>query len=93
VSFNRRHKQLKKEEINMTHRDIIRAWKDPEYRSRLSKAEREQLPAHPSGLMELSDDDLHSASGADIPVPPYSHAWTCSWPACTVTHNPNCNAV
>jgi mersacidin/lichenicidin family type 2 lantibiotic len=35
--------------------DIIRAWKDPEYRLSLSEAERALLPGHPAGFMELTD--------------------------------------
>jgi mersacidin/lichenicidin family type 2 lantibiotic len=61
----------------MSRSQIIRAWKDPEYRSKLSKAEREQLPAHPAGLIELSDDDLGLASGGKIAIPPFTKAWTC----------------
>jgi mersacidin/lichenicidin family type 2 lantibiotic len=48
----------------MTRHQIIRAWKDPEYRSKLSKAERELLPAHPAGLVELADADLDAVAGA-----------------------------
>jgi mersacidin/lichenicidin family type 2 lantibiotic len=38
---------------------IIRAWKDPEYRTTLAG----DLPAHPAGLVELSDEDLMVVSG------------------------------
>lgn len=37
---------------------IIRAWKDEEYRMSLSEAEQALLPEHPSGLIEISDDEL-----------------------------------
>jgi len=37
----------------MSHAEIIRAWKDPEYRSTLSVT-----PAHPAGVIELADPDL-----------------------------------
>lgn len=37
---------------------IIRAWKDEEYRMSLSEAEQALLPQHPSGLVEISDDEL-----------------------------------
>ena len=47
----------------MSPRNIIRSWKDPEYRLSLSEAEREQLPAHPAGLIELTDTDLYSIAG------------------------------
>jgi mersacidin/lichenicidin family type 2 lantibiotic len=47
----------------MTGDQIIRAWKDPHYRSTLSAAELAQLPANPAGLMELTDEDLDEANG------------------------------
>jgi mersacidin/lichenicidin family type 2 lantibiotic len=33
--------------------DIIRAWKDPEYRQSLSPVERAGVPAHPAGVLNL----------------------------------------
>ena len=33
--------------------DVVRAWKDPQYRESLTDAQRAQLPAHPAGLIEL----------------------------------------
>jgi mersacidin/lichenicidin family type 2 lantibiotic len=47
----------------MTQKDIIRAWKDPAYRETLTSEQRAQLPAHPAGLVELSDSELGEASG------------------------------
>jgi mersacidin/lichenicidin family type 2 lantibiotic len=47
----------------MTHLDIIRAWKDEEYRLSLSAAERAQLPAHPAGLIALTDAELAQVGG------------------------------
>ncbi len=43
--------------------DIIRAWKDEEYRQSLSTEQLQQLPANPAGLIELSDEDMSSVSG------------------------------
>jgi mersacidin/lichenicidin family type 2 lantibiotic len=43
--------------------DIIRAWKDPEYRQSLEGAQRAQLPDHPAGLLELTEVELDSAAG------------------------------
>ena len=52
--------------------DVIRAWKDPSYRANLSADELALMPGHPSGLVELSDEDLKLASGlAGIPVTTY----------------------
>jgi len=45
--------------------DIIRAWKDEEYRMSLTEEQRSLLPDNPAGLagMELSDDDLEDIVG------------------------------
>jgi mersacidin/lichenicidin family type 2 lantibiotic len=43
--------------------DIIRAWKDEEYRNSLSAAERAMLPENPAGMIELTDEDLDGAAG------------------------------
>ena len=42
----------------MSYLDIIRAWKDEEYRLSLSEEQRAVLPEHPAGLIELEDVDL-----------------------------------
>ena len=52
----------------MKKTDIIRAWKDPAYRATLSAEELAQLPGHPSGALELHDEQLRSISGAAGPV-------------------------
>jgi mersacidin/lichenicidin family type 2 lantibiotic len=44
--------------------DIVRAWKDEEYRSSLSSEEQAMLPANPAGVLELSDAELGSIHGA-----------------------------
>ncbi len=44
---------------------IIRAWTDAEYRATLSPGELAQLPDHPAGLIELTDDDLENVSGGN----------------------------
>lgn len=52
----------------MSHENIIRAWKDEEYRLNLSDAEIAQLPNHPSGLSELTDADLDGVFGGLPPT-------------------------
>ncbi|MGK7901367.1 MAG: mersacidin/lichenicidin family type 2 lantibiotic, partial [Hormoscilla sp.] len=47
----------------MSNIDIIRAWKDKDYRDGLSEEEKAQLPAHPAGLIELTDEDMSSMAG------------------------------
>jgi mersacidin/lichenicidin family type 2 lantibiotic len=53
----------------MSHRNIVRAWKDEEYRLSLSDAERSRLPENPVGAIELSDTDLAAAAGGLAPLP------------------------
>lgn len=43
--------------------DIIRAWKDVDYRNSLSEAERAALPAHPAGDLALTDEELGTVFG------------------------------
>ena len=54
-------------EDTMSNLDIIRAWRDPDYRLSLSDAERKQLPEHPAGLVELNDIDLEGVVGSRGP--------------------------
>ena len=42
----------------MSLQDIIRAWKDPDYRATLSKKQRDQLPKHPAGGIEILEEEL-----------------------------------
>jgi mersacidin/lichenicidin family type 2 lantibiotic len=52
-----------RKEDPMTHLDIIRAWKDEEYRLSLNEAELALLPAHPAGLIGLTDAQLDHVGG------------------------------
>jgi mersacidin/lichenicidin family type 2 lantibiotic len=47
----------------MKKADIIRAWKDEEFRSSLSETERASLPTNPAGLLELTDEALEEIAG------------------------------
>jgi mersacidin/lichenicidin family type 2 lantibiotic len=47
----------------MSRQEIIRAWKDAEYRNSLTESQRAALPAHPAGLVELPIDVLDAAAG------------------------------
>ncbi len=55
--------------------DIIRAWKDEEYRNSLSKEQQAQLPKHPAGLIELDDAELETVAGL---------GWTTGWFFCVM---------
>ena len=50
----------------MSRLNIIRAWKDEEYRLSLSEAERTLLPDHPAGLIELEEGLDQVAGGAVV---------------------------
>jgi mersacidin/lichenicidin family type 2 lantibiotic len=43
--------------------DVIRAWRDEEYRNSLTPEERASLPANPAGLATVDDSALRSLSG------------------------------
>jgi mersacidin/lichenicidin family type 2 lantibiotic len=47
----------------MSNQNIIRAWKDEDYRLSLSEAERELLPEHPAGLIELAGTEMDDVGG------------------------------
>lgn len=49
----------------MNTHDIIRAWKDPGFRARLTQEQRADLPESPAGLpiTELEEPDLAGAVG------------------------------
>ena len=53
----------------MSKMNIIRAWKDREYRNSLTAAERALLPENPAGLVELLDADLAEVAGGDMTHP------------------------
>jgi mersacidin/lichenicidin family type 2 lantibiotic len=48
-----------------TKTDVVRAWKDEDYRMSLSDAERKMLPSNPAGLIEISDVELGAVGGGD----------------------------
>jgi mersacidin/lichenicidin family type 2 lantibiotic len=56
---------IKERKHIMSLQNIIRAWKDGEYRASLSAEERALLPEHPAGFIELADIDLDLAAGGD----------------------------
>jgi mersacidin/lichenicidin family type 2 lantibiotic len=47
----------------MSSDEIIRAWKNPKYRKRLSVTKQRLLPENPAGIIELDDGDLRMISG------------------------------
>ena len=47
----------------MNNVNMIRAWKDAEYRASLSAEELAALPANPAGMVELPEDEMANVSG------------------------------
>jgi len=47
----------------MSNIDIIRAWKDEEYRHSLSEEQRSQLPENPAGSLELAAQEMQNLVG------------------------------
>jgi len=47
----------------MSNAEVIRAWKDEDYRASLSDEEKELLPENPVEVIELTDEELSSVSG------------------------------
>ena len=54
----------------MSDIDIIRAWKDEEYRKSLTDEQRASLPANPAGKMELSEMDMSGVAGGTDQIAP-----------------------
>ena len=52
-----------KKENDVSQANIIRAWKDEEYRLSLSEAERASLPANPAGLAGLTEAEMADVDG------------------------------
>jgi mersacidin/lichenicidin family type 2 lantibiotic len=41
----------------MSNIDIVKAWKDEDYRETLTLEQRANLPAHPSGIIDFEDPE------------------------------------
>ena len=52
----------------MSELDVIRAWKDEDYRASLRDSDLALLPANPAGAVEPLLDDLDSAGANENPV-------------------------
>ncbi|HZR40598.1 MAG TPA: mersacidin/lichenicidin family type 2 lantibiotic [Ktedonobacteraceae bacterium] len=49
----------------MSDSDIVRAWKDEQFRESLDPEQQVKLPSNPAGEIELNDSELGTAGGAD----------------------------
>ena len=71
----------------MTTQEIVRSWRDDEYRASLNSNDLALVPENPVGLLELSDQELagtdagtlSTISIASTIVIIISHEASCSW--------------
>jgi len=61
----------------MSSVDVVRAWKDPQYRRSLSRDQQAQLPESPAGEVEIRTQALTDASGAGETMV-QTTAWFCT---------------
>jgi mersacidin/lichenicidin family type 2 lantibiotic len=61
----------------MSTLDVIRGWKDEEYRRSLSDDQRAMLPDHPAGFIELADEELDAAGGTLVTFFPLGTLFLC----------------
>jgi mersacidin/lichenicidin family type 2 lantibiotic len=69
LNLSEPQQQNHRKETTMRIEDIVRAWKDEEYRATLSDEERELLLPSPIGYIELTDADLELVAGGALPTP------------------------
>ena len=61
----------------MTPDQIIRAWKDTDYRSELASTDQSQLPPNPVGPIDLVDDAIDLALGGQVAGTQYLESIGC----------------
>ena len=62
----------------MSSADVVRAWRDPQYRRSLSQDQLARLPQNPAGHVQISDQVLRDASGAGQELGLQTTAWFCT---------------
>jgi mersacidin/lichenicidin family type 2 lantibiotic len=50
----------------MNKQDVVRAWKEEEFRIGLSAEQQALLPENPAGLIELTDSELEHVEGGNV---------------------------
>jgi mersacidin/lichenicidin family type 2 lantibiotic len=64
----------------VSHKNIIRAWKDQEYRDSLSAEQRALLPDNPTGTIDLSEAEMAAINGGLFGTLAWCTQWRgCSW--------------
>lgn len=65
----------------MSNFDIIRAWKDEDYRNSLTEEQKSQLPENPAGMIDLSDKQMTNICGGESFA--FTKALSCWDPDCS----------
>jgi mersacidin/lichenicidin family type 2 lantibiotic len=58
--------------------DVIRAWKDEQYRASLTEEQRASLPENPVGMVDVSEANLEAVVGGLKNVSSESNTSCCS---------------
>lgn len=69
--------------------DVVRAWRDEEYRDSLTEEERANLPENPAGLADVSDSVLRSVAGG-CGTYKYSDACMTIFDGCSTLRSDSC---
>ena len=72
----------------MSKLDVIRAWKDDQYRSSLQDLELGALPPNPAGLIDLSEIESGAVAGGTDGTFPTGCIPTCTLQACFTYRGP-----
>lgn len=71
----------------MSNLEVVRAWKDPEYRATLSAV----MPDHPAGQIEFADPLLDRNTAARLePLNLSNHGGQCKTFDCTLSTHEKC---
>ncbi|MCB1269669.1 MAG: mersacidin/lichenicidin family type 2 lantibiotic, partial [Microthrixaceae bacterium] len=63
VNINSHNQTAKEHNKMLSNTTIIRAWRDKTFRASLSQEQMQNMPEHPCGIIELSDDSLRNVAG------------------------------
>ena len=72
----------------MSKLEVIRAWKDMEYRLSLRESELGALPANPAGPIDLSEIELSAVAGGTDGIMPTGCLPTCTLDGCPTIGGP-----
>lgn len=78
--------------INISDIDVVRAWKDEEYRNSLTEVQRAQLPDNPAELIDLADVDIAVVRGGFTLEIPGFDLYTVNDDGCYIDFRPGASS-